>query len=165
MIKNRNGFTLVELIIYLVLLAIVLIVGFNLFSFGQTSFIAGSNEFQLQSDLRQTGDFIIQETRNATTLDIVSLPFVAQTDYYYIYLKDSKIIYEHDGSKIEKTGAIVVDQNLFEITKDTNNRNFLGISLMGTIDGKSYDLSTSIMLNNIINKSSQTGKAIGYKKP
>lgn len=162
---KKAGFTLIEFMVYLVLFGMVLALGYRIFFYGNNTFVMSSNKFQLTSDLRLATDFITSETRNATELDVISLPFIAQSDYYYIYMEDSKIIFEFNGNKNEKTGSIIVDQNIFEITKDANNRNYMGINLCGMLDGKSYESSTSILLNNIINKNSQTGKAIKYKKP
>lgn len=162
---HRKGFTIVELIIVLTLLGIVLGVGYNLFFYGENTFRKGSNKYQLQSDVRLASDFISEEIRNAVEVDIISLPITAQTGYHYIYLDGSIIKYLYNGNTENKTTAIMNNQAIFSIRKDSSNKNFLKITLKGKLDGQEYDLETEIYLSNISNKAATSGKAIRYKKP
>lgn len=165
---RKQGFTLAELIVFLALLGVVLAIGYRLLFFGQNTFAMGSDQFQVQSELRTAGDFMINELRNAEEIDIINaadLPASPDHNYRYIYLEGSKIIHQHDGNVRELTGAIVQDQDIFEIRKDSGNRNFLSIRMTGMLNGHSYDLSTEILLKNVVNKDPKAGKAIKYKKP
>ena len=160
---RKKGFTLVELIIFLALLGVVLAIGYRIFFFGQRAFAVGSDQFQLQSEIRKAGDFIIDEVRNATEIDIINTPFFAQTGYGYIYLHDSKIVYEYSGGTRDITDSLLKDEDVFSI-RNSGNRNFLCIDMTGTLNGNSYNLSTEILLKNVVNKSPQSGKVIKYKK-
>ena len=163
-VYRKKAFTLIELIIFLALLGVVLAIGYRLFFFGQRAFAVGSDQFQLQSEIRKAGDFIIDEVRNATEIDIINTPFFAQTGYGYIYLHDSKIVYEYSGGTRDITDSLLKDEDVFSIRKDSDNRNFLCIDMTGTLNGNSYNLSTEILLKNVVNKSPQSGKVIKYKK-
>lgn len=161
---RKNGFTLVELIIFLALLGVVLTIGYRIFFSGQNTYAMGSDQYQLQSEIRKAGDFIIDEVRNATEIDIINTPFFAQTGYGYIYLHDSKIIHEYSGGTRNITDSLVKDEDVFSIRKDSDNRNYLCIDMTGTLNGNTYNLSTEILLKNVVNKSPQSGKVIKYKK-
>ena len=163
-VYRKKGFTLVELIIFLALLGVVLAIGYRIFFFGQRAFAVGSDQFQLQSEIRKAGDFIIDEVRNATEIDIINTPFFAQTGYGYIYLHDSKIVYEYSGGTRDITDSLLKDEDVFSIRKDSDNRNYLCIDMTGTLNGNTYNLSTEILLKNVVNKSPQSGKVIKYKK-
>lgn len=163
-VYRKKGFTLVELIIFLALLGVVLTIGYRIFFSGQNTYAMGSDQYQLQSEIRKAGDFIIDEVRNATEIDIINTPFFPQTGYGYIYLHDSKIVYEYSGGTRNITDSLVKDENVFSIRKDPDNRNFLCIDMTGTLNGNTYNLSTEILLKNVVNKSPQSGKVIKYKK-
>lgn len=105
----------------------VLAIGYRIFFFGQRAFAVGSDQFQLQSEIRKAGDFIIDEVRNATEIDIISATFTVQTGYGYIYLHDSKIIHEYSGSTRDITDSLVKDEDVFSIRKDSDNRNFYAL--------------------------------------
>lgn len=165
MTVRKNGFTLAELIIFLALLGIVLSIGYNLFFYGQRTFSSGSEKYQVQSDIRLVSDFISAEVRNATEMDIITIPFTEQAGYNYIYLQDSKIKHRYNGTITEKSQGIMNDQIIFNLIKDSNDKNFLKISLKATVNTEVYTVNTDIFLNNISGKTAVSGKAIRYKKP
>jgi len=165
-LKNNNrGVTLVELAISLTLIGIVLAIGINLFFFGEKLFSSSNNAYQLQSPIRLTESFISSDVRNATSITIVTVPITPEPGFNYIYLKDSKISHYSNGTTSDKTEAIMVDQNIFKIKKDSNGRNFLSVSLKGSVGGETYEINTDILLNNIVNQGEAEGKAVKYKKP
>lgn len=165
MLKKNQGVTLVELIITLALIGIVLVMGLNLYFLGEKVFSSGGTVYQLQSPIRLAEAFITKEVRNATNITIVNAPITPEAGFHYIYLEDGRIIYYFDGTTSDLTEAIMVDQNLFMIKKDSNGRNFLSLSLRGSLNGEEYHLETDILLNNIINQPEAEGKAIKYTKP
>lgn len=164
--KNRNGFTFIELIVFLALLGIVLAIVFRIFFLGQVAFDAGSAQYQLQSDLRDAGDFIMDELRNATEVIIMDTPpsSVKNREYSYIYLKDSKLTYEFDEVKIDLTEPVIDDTEIFRIRKDADGRNFLSINLNGKVNDNTYNLATEILLKNVGNLETSSGRAIKYNK-
>ncbi len=163
--KKNHGVTLVELAITLSLIGLVLVLGFNLYFLGEKVFSSSSTVYQLQSPIRLTETFVSTEVRNVTEIAIVNVPITPEAGFHYVYLKDNKISYYFSGEASDKTEAIMVDQNIFKIKKDSNGRNFLSVILKGSLKGEVYELNTEILLNNIINQSEAEGKAIKYKKP
>lgn len=63
MIKNRKGFTLVELMIVLALLGVVIMMGFSVLSFGYKSFNAQADNIDNQSNVRHAISDISKEIR------------------------------------------------------------------------------------------------------
>lgn len=159
----RKGFTLVELVIFLVLLGIVLAIIFRVFYVGHNAFAAGSTQFQLQSDLRKAGDFITDELRYAEEIDIADSP--DDDGYCYIFLEDSRIKYQYKDDIRDITDPIITNDNIFEIKRDSNGRNFLSINITGAMQGKSYNITTEVLLKNVSNLEPEAGKVIKYKKP
>lgn len=164
-VNRKQGFTIIELVIFLTLLVLVLAIGYRILFFGQDTFALASDQYQLQSELRKAGDFILDEVRNATEIDIIPAPFTAQAGYGYIYLEDSKIVHRYDGSIQDITDPVLKDEDVFEIRKDSSDRNFLCLHMTGTVHEHTYTLSTEVLLKNVVNKSPQFGKVIRYIKP
>ena len=163
--KQIKGFSLVELMVFIMLIGIILAIGYRVLFYSYDTFASGSNQFQLATELRNVTDFITSETRNATELTIVSIPFVPQSGYYYIYLEDSKIKYQNNGVVQEKTADVIKDADIFEVIKDSNGKNFLKTAVTGELQGRQQELSTTILLNNITNNEGTSGRVIKYKKP
>lgn len=74
MIKNRKGFTLIELMIVLALLSVVIMIAFSVFSFGLKSFNAQTDNIGNQSNVRYVISDITNEIRrgDATNITIIS---------------------------------------------------------------------------------------------
>jgi len=70
MIKNRKGFTLVELMIVLALLGVVIMIGFSVFSFGFKNFNAQADNIDNQSKVRHAISDISKEIRKSDATDI-----------------------------------------------------------------------------------------------
>lgn len=162
--KEKKGFTLAELIVFLALLGVVLAIGYRLFFLGQNTFTRGSDRFELQSEMRSAGDFLLDELRNAVEVEILDAP-TDEADYHYIYLDGSRIVHKYNGSTKVITLPIIRDEDLFTLKKDSGNKNFLGIRMTGIRNGNTYDLSTEVFLKNIANLDPDSGKVIKYKKP
>jgi prepilin-type N-terminal cleavage/methylation domain-containing protein len=88
-IKNRNGFTLIELMVVVVILSLITIGVVTFFGGGIRSWIAGQNQLKAQRDARMALDRMVKEIRegnlfgdtsNSTTIEversIVSKPTV-----------------------------------------------------------------------------------------
>jgi len=162
--KGKKGFTAAELIVFLALLGVMLAIGYRLLFFAQNTFARGGDRFQLQSEMRSAGDFLLDELRNAVEVEILDAP-TNESGYHYIYIEGSKIIHKYNGSTKSLTSPILRDEELFVLKKDSGNRNFLGIHMTGIRNGNTYDLSTEGFLKNIANLDPDSGKVIKYKKP
>src|SRR5690606_1313354 len=67
-LKVKNGFTLIELVIAISIIAIIISLAGSMMVFSTKSQAAVSNEFQLQSDVRLTSEIVNQELRHSTAV-------------------------------------------------------------------------------------------------
>jgi len=96
MIKNRKGFTLVELMIVLALLGVVIMIGFSVFSFGFKNFNAQADNIDNQSKVRHAISDISKEIRKADpTKKITIVGGIVNID-------EGRVIYELQGSNLLK---------------------------------------------------------------
>ncbi|NBG87528.1 prepilin-type N-terminal cleavage/methylation domain-containing protein [Isachenkonia alkalipeptolytica] len=70
--NNQKGVTLVEIIVALAILTIVLGLVFSIFGFGNRSFSRGNVQYAVQSEARLVSDYVQQNVRNATYLEVLS---------------------------------------------------------------------------------------------
>lgn len=158
-LRNSRGVTLIELIIALALLSMVLAVGYNYYFFENKTYTIGSNQSNVQRDIRLASDFITREVRNAIELELVSSPTIGD-GYNYIYLNG--LVLMHDSTP--KTDPIISQLEL-KIKKVDNNKNYLEFIIQGNEGEQTYKINTKVQLNNIKGKSQIQNLAIKYKKP
>ncbi|SMP48802.1 prepilin-type N-terminal cleavage/methylation domain-containing protein [Anoxynatronum buryatiense] len=72
--NNRSGITLIELIIAIAIALMVLTVSFSVFSFGNSTFRQGVNQYDIQSDIRLASDYIQNQVRYATFIKLIDTP-------------------------------------------------------------------------------------------
>lgn len=106
LLNNKNGISLVELLIVLVLISVVLAVGYTFFAFGARAFNIGEARSIVQQNVRTSGDYIARQLRNAFEVQLLdasfSIPENIDDEFQYIFLNENGAI-EHrykDGSKI-----------------------------------------------------------------
>ncbi|KJS14201.1 MAG: hypothetical protein VR67_01665 [Peptococcaceae bacterium BRH_c8a] len=168
-IKNSKGVTLVELIIALAILNIVLAAAYNFFSFGNNSFIIGSNQSNVQRDIRTVSFFITKEVRNATEfvlLDTPDTPF--ESEYEYIWIDGATIKHIESGLETNKAiCSILGDDSYFTLEQLSNGKNIINFIIKGQEGNQTNELNSGILLNNLNNLSEITDpkKVIRYKGP
>lgn len=162
LIDNR-GVSLVELLIAVSLLAIVLGVGYNFFFFGAQAFKTGERQSNTQQAVRLAADFISNEIRYASSLDIIAIENVPNNfntttdDYYYLYNKNNQIYYRQPG---ESSGSALFGGLNADIDYGLNFKK--GIPIIGTdsisiafnISGSKaglnmYSVDTEVIILNI----------------
>ncbi|MCB2355923.1 PilW family protein [Clostridium estertheticum] len=122
MIKDKRGFTLIELIIVIALLGVVILMGFSVLSFGYKSFNSQTDTTDNQSNVRYAMSDISKEIRRADpTKRIVMADGIINID-------EDRVIYKLQGSTLlknnkqfitginELTPLIVVDKITLKIT-------------------------------------------------
>lgn len=99
MIKNKKGFTLVELMIVLALLGVVIMIGFSVFSFGFKSFNAQADNIDNQSKVQHAISDISKEIRKVDAVDkiVVDKTAVGKIDI-------GGVVYEFKGTTLLKNG-------------------------------------------------------------
>ncbi|HAS73981.1 MAG TPA: hypothetical protein DCS67_07545 [Clostridiales bacterium UBA8960] len=135
--KKRQGFTLVELIVTIVLIAIVLGALFNFLFFNMKTYEKGDKLSAVQFDVRMAVDFVIDELRNISQVSDDSSVITA-----YLTLDASTLTTKYPSV----TGVA------FTLLKE-QDRNLVDFIVTGnSTDGKSpYSLNGKVLLNNIRN--------------
>ncbi|WP_168198272.1 prepilin-type N-terminal cleavage/methylation domain-containing protein [Crassaminicella thermophila] len=168
-VANKKGITLIELLLALALISMILSISYSLNIFGIKSFSKASSQANVQENVRLAVDFITQETRYATQLEILdnleTIPEKAQIDEdeYYILLNDHSIEYRYkDHSKVI---ANIIENLSFHKDKDADK--ILSFIIEGKDKKQKYDLNSKVLAINLtkeIMTSSENGIAIKYKK-
>lgn len=180
---NRNGFSLVELMVVVALLGTIIAVGYQLLFFGQNSFKKGEAQSILQNEIRTASDFISREIRNAyvdpTAIDPIVFtlesgpPATFDSGYCYIYCENSKICYRDGaGTTVAKTAPVITEftcslQNS-NSSIPSNGKNYIHFIIKGESGSQKYDITSEVLLNNIKGISEIANKTfayIKYKKP
>lgn len=71
-LKNNEGLTLVELLVAMSILLLVLSAAYSFLSLGNSSYTRGADRFNTQSTLRIAADYITNEIRFATSLNVLN---------------------------------------------------------------------------------------------
>jgi len=170
-LKSQRGISLVELLIALSILSIVLGLAYSLFFFSTKSFKMGSNQSNIQQNLRSVSSFIHKEVRHAVEIETLDTSFTPTQGYEYIFAENSSINHGKfiNGSfvKTSKSDAIIVNSTglVFTIKKLDNGSNLLEFTVRAGDEKQSYDIKSVIYLNNVQDRSNKTGSIIRYKKP
>lgn len=145
-IKQRNGVTLIELIVTLALVSVVLVAVFNLFLFNHKLYDKSDSLSQVQFDVRMASDMITRELRNVSALS----------------LSDTAMTNKMELIELKSKFPSVSTVN-FKIGKESS-RYLVEYTLVGT-DTKGeneYILSSRILLNNITSVIIGTGNTLYY---
>lgn len=163
---GNAGFTLMELVIVLALMVLVIGMVYTFLHFTNNSFVRGGDQFQLQTNIRTASDFVIGEIRNATEIEIVSVPFIVDASSQYIYIENKVLKHRNAGKVTDKSESVFTGSEPFAARKDnTTGRYYAIINLQGTRRDDEYTLNTEILLNNISSiTGAVSGNAIRYKK-
>ena len=168
-LKNRQGFTLVEVIVSMALVSIILLMASSLLTTGQKMYNKGTDKADIQFDARMAADFITNELRNATNIG-----FGTRLDdsYSWIGLADQSVRYLAAGSPLEtnKTGAYITSLEVIGIesatTADGRTRQILKFAIRAD---DHTEIETKVLLNN--NMTSLIGTTVPalmniyYRKP
>ncbi len=96
--SENKGFTVVEIMVVLSLLAIVIVLGFNIISTIQKTFKIEENMATVQQDIRIGSDFISSDVRYASELEVLSaLPQTLDSKSRYILVKNNRLVMINSG--------------------------------------------------------------------
>ena len=96
MIKDKRGFTLIELIIVIALLGVVIMMGFSILSFGYKSFNSQTDTTDNQSNVRYAMSDISKRIRSADPSKTISIA------HSIVNIDEGRVIYELQGSTLLK---------------------------------------------------------------
>ncbi len=158
--KNQKGFTLVELIVALAIIALIMGVMSSAFIAATRTFEKGLDQYDLQANIRLASDFIINEVRNASEISLTRPD--SPNDYNKIFFINNMISYKPAGSaRIDLTPAIIDarrDIN-FSLTQ-TGSQYMLEITIEAVQDENDYSITTQVLLNNVKDAQPQNNKHV-----
>jgi prepilin-type N-terminal cleavage/methylation domain-containing protein len=95
-IKNKNGFSLIELMVVIVILSIMILGLVTFFSGGVRSWVSGQSQLKAQREARQVMDRMVKEIRhgksatlNSTESIKVHIPALSDSSAYYVTFEKS----------------------------------------------------------------------------
>lgn len=179
--KNRKytsykGFTLVEVLITVAIVAIIMGVMGTLFFSGATTYNEGSKKAYVQNDTRLGLELIQNEVRYAKALNLIGENFDPETngksEMSYITFKPTKensgqiIIFSRNAvegfDKMTLPGEYS-NNTIFKVIDNGNTELvLLGIQVVGSYQGSDFPLETSI---NLLNMSSDEPINDGIESP
>ena len=166
-----KGFSLIELIVTIAIIAIVLPITFSIFNFGNNAYSMGGSQFDLQSSGRLASDIIRNKVRYASELVVEASfdPSVTNNNYNYIYLSaDAKNIMFKEGANaaisIANSGSSNVSY-VIQFIKDSITSNAIRFSetipssptsgkllnytiTMNSTSGRTYTVENEVTLMN-----------------
>jgi prepilin-type N-terminal cleavage/methylation domain-containing protein len=167
-VNRKSGFTLIELLLGLAIMGIVIAVASSFLLFGYRTYGGGSAQYDVQSDIRTTIDFMINDTRNTNEVYIVTVASIPSTNdgYKYLYLEGNAIKYKAASTgfaAVLKSAAIINNAGpVFEITSQSGSF-MIVINLSGAANGKSYASDSDVLLKNVKSAITASGNALKYK--
>lgn len=138
--KNKRGFTLIELVVVLALVGIVLSVVFSPIIFSFKNFDMQNEKANVISDARATMDYLTREIRKGGTVKVVKGSLTEDgslTIDSKKYKLENGILYKDKEEIIEGIDDVIIEEDGEPIT--------IGI-IIGDSKGKHYKLSSDINL-------------------
>lgn len=167
--KNKQGFTLIELVVSLGLLLIVLAVGYMFFSYGTNTFASGEEQSNVQRDVRLICGEITRELRNVTEMSFLDTATPAAGEYNYIIFNSSDKtikVYEKNATVSHSTNSCI---NTFTYSIDiVDGKYVMSFNVGGTEGSRTYSTESKVFLVNLSTTPVDSDKAyaaIKYKKP
>ena len=154
MLKDRNGFTLIELMVTMGLIGLIGGLGVTVYLQANNTFDRAENKWNIQSDMRRIASFMNKYMKSAYDLKIApdNIPNELDESEYYFYLKDidnnkfGSIIYKKKN--LEK--KIAGDNNSpYEYSINFENEEPKLLNYTITAKNSSYEISSSIYLVNM----------------
>lgn len=149
---SKKGLTLLELIITIAILSIVLMGAYSLFGVGNTTFIRGTRQSDIQSSIRLASDYITQQIRYSTEikiLDDAAIPSLRDIQPYenYIYFDSTNNTITHINKYFTKTIPIGHPGSI-EFTSLSPFK-LLEFNIRAENLGQSYNINSEVVSMNL----------------
>ncbi|MGM0395603.1 MAG: PilW family protein [Bacillota bacterium] len=178
-IVNKKGVTLIELVLVLALISLVLSGIYSMFIFGNSTFKGGSDQFDLQNDIRFALESLTNDLRYATKLEIIHLTEEEKIDYKVltdgIYEKidnpyETYVFYDSNSSSVVKLSRETTinyavksdDASVLSFSNTSADRLKYELKGIYDISNKEFDVNSEILLLNIMTGSSGIIDSSGY---
>ncbi len=161
--SDKNGISLVELLIVLLILNIILALGYMFYSFAMRSYNVGEARSNVQQNVRIASDYISRQLRYAFEVQILDSSFAIPTtvdsddDFNYIFINENNAI-EHrhkDGSYVifgGESSGVETDYLEFEISEAEGGESILKYTISAISVGavyQEYSLVSELFINNL----------------
>ena len=143
MLRNQQGFTLVELIVSMVIVTIVITVITSYFLAANRISILEQDQRDAQSEVRLAMDAILKEARYATQVEVVPVATAESTTQNAIYIKDGTILFKENGSMIREINGEFVTLD-FSAQGDA-----IDVTIESTYRGQTYPLQATFQFPNL----------------
>lgn len=161
--KTKKGFTLMEVIITIALLGIILSVLYNILFFQIKTFSMSDKKSVAQSDVRYISDFIANEVRYATNIEILqAMPSTPDVNYKYLYVNNDEVYYKGYGTFPAKKLNIEDRKPSYNLSFSADDESIVNFALEA--DDEKFKLESSI---NLINTkiTASNGAVVKFKTP
>ncbi|MDW7673464.1 MAG: type II secretion system protein [Bacillota bacterium] len=151
MIKNEQGITLVELLVALTLITAVMAVGYSFLIQSVNIFNRGSDQTNLQQNVRIVASHIEEQLRYASGVELTAnMPMSPNENKNYIYLQEGVIKFKEAGEEpvniLGESYALVFDELSFTQGKLPNT---LYYKIGAKQRKQEYNLVSELVILNI----------------
>lgn len=149
---NNKGITLVELIIVMSLILVILTLTFYFDIFAIRGLQIGYSNSELQHNTRLASDYILEELRNAYTINILdSKPDPLDSEKRYFYVENNNIKHVMSGVEtniMQNTPSDFTTEIIFE--NKTDNEKIIKYTVNSSFKNRKYSLSSEINPYNLL---------------
>jgi len=154
-VKQKKGFTLIEILVALVLVGLVSAMAYSLLLFSNRMLSNSNKHYDIQNDIRLASTYVAKELRFATELEIVTVA-QSETDianlsgYNYIYIKNGRVNQAifNTSNYTTKPLSQLISGTESSFVKDAGSNNVLNLTLTANQTDKKFSVSTAIVLEN-----------------
>ncbi|MBU3177515.1 prepilin-type N-terminal cleavage/methylation domain-containing protein [Clostridium estertheticum] len=152
--SNKNGFTLVELIVTIAIMLMVIALVFSIGDFGNRYFKKTNIQIYNQEAVRLVGDYIKKDIRFAKVLNVDKTIVKKQNknpNYYVLLYKGGHLVKQEmknsdDTLVSEKTiGDVLTDLSFISVT----DKGMLKYKVTNNANGQNYSVTYEVILDNI----------------
>lgn len=151
--RKHSGFTLVELLVVLTILAVIISIGYQLTSFGQNTFTRGEDQYISQENVRFSAELITRELRNAKEVTILpAIPATFDSSKRYIYIHDGKLKHYLGGGTIIDALDSIDDDAEFEslaFGKNSSSSSILSFSIKAKSGASHFEADSEVKILNL----------------
>ena len=147
--KNKDGFTLVELIIVLAILIIVISGGFSLYMFSSNALKKGETQSDVQHQTRLASLYITNEIRTAETVTLFSAMPSPVSGRSYIYVSGNTIKHrKKDGTVVDVIKTVSSSLQPQLVFSRAGDR-MVSFTVTTVLNGQTYNVSSQVSPLNI----------------
>ncbi|NMA65733.1 MAG: prepilin-type N-terminal cleavage/methylation domain-containing protein [Clostridiaceae bacterium] len=163
-LSNNHGFTLIELIVSMVILAIVLTMGFQIYHHVNNAFVQGEKQWVAQREAQKLIDWFDSNLKNSYELLIYennsydeNSTFQNDDDYVYIYqTNDNKVYFRNSSEDSPQLLTEIPVKIEFSITPENDKPQKaldFSVTILDGSDTSIFALDSTVSLSNMLRSS------------